>query len=139
MTWNELFTLADKVTKKSSNKETRIYGFSMNRYLSDPFWDMQSYVAPLELTMYDNKGQHMTVNTTQWNQAWTTYSQLVKKQIVPELNGLDLQEQKGMPTVQSKAICSSQEKQQWSLENMVISMNWREWPVMLLRSKLQSH
>ncbi|KAA1179035.1 ABC transporter substrate-binding protein [Paenibacillus sp. B2(2019)] len=89
MTWNELFTLADKVTKKSSNKETRIYGFSMNRYLSDPFWDMQSYVAPLELKMYDNKGQHMTVNTTQWNQAWTTYSQLVKKQIVPELNGLD--------------------------------------------------
>lgn len=89
MTWNELFMLADKVTKRSTNKETQIYGFSMNRYLSDPFWDMQSYVAPLELTMYDNKGQHMTVNTTQWHQAWTTYSQLVKKQIVPGLNGLD--------------------------------------------------
>lgn len=89
MTWNEVFVLADKVTKKSTNKEKRIYGFSMNRYLSDPFWDMQTYVSPLELTMYDNKGQHMTVNNTQWSQAWTTYSQLVKKQIVPGLNGMD--------------------------------------------------
>ncbi|WP_339319477.1 extracellular solute-binding protein [Paenibacillus sp. FSL R10-2734] len=89
MTWDELFALADKVTKKSTNKETRIYGFSMNRYLSDPFWDMQTYVSPLELTMYDNKGQSMTVNTTPWTQAWTTYSQLVKKQTVPGLNGLD--------------------------------------------------
>jgi multiple sugar transport system substrate-binding protein len=89
MTWSEVFGLADKMAKKSTTKENRIYGFSLNRYLSDPFWDMQSYVSPLELTMYDNKGQHMTVNTTQWNQAWTTYSELVKKQIVPGLTGMD--------------------------------------------------
>ncbi|OMD43536.1 ABC transporter substrate-binding protein [Paenibacillus odorifer] len=89
MTWSEVFALADKVTKKSTNKEARIYGFSMNGNFSDPFWDMQRYIAPLALTMYDNKGQHMTVNTPQWKQAWTTYSQLVKKQIVPGLDGAD--------------------------------------------------
>lgn len=83
MTWDEVFALAEKVTKKSTNKDKRIYGFSMNRYMSDPFWDMQTYVSPLELAMYDNKGHKMEVNQTQWSQAWTTYSQLVKKQITP--------------------------------------------------------
>ncbi|MEK3769662.1 extracellular solute-binding protein [Paenibacillus sp. FSL R5-0887] len=89
MTWDEMFALAEKVTKKSTNKDKRIYGFSMNRYMSDPFWDMQTYVSPLELAMYDNKGHKMEVNQTQWSQAWTTYSQLVKKQITPGLNGMD--------------------------------------------------
>lgn len=89
MTWDELFGLAEKLTKASSNKENQIYGLSMNRYQNDPFWDMQSYIAPLGLTMYDNKGSRMTVNQTQWIEAWKTYSQLIKKKIIPGLNGMD--------------------------------------------------
>lgn len=89
MTWDEVFALADTVTKRSTTKDKRIYGFSMNRYVSDPFWDMLTYIAPLELSMHDNKGQRMTVNQPKWKQAWTTYSQLVKKRIVPGLDNID--------------------------------------------------
>lgn len=46
MTWDELFALAGKVTKTSKQAEGRIYGFSMSRYLGDPFWDMLSYLSP---------------------------------------------------------------------------------------------
>ncbi|MDQ0192546.1 ABC transporter substrate-binding protein [Paenibacillus wynnii] len=89
MTWDEMFALAAKVTKVSKKSESRVYGFSMNRYLADPFWDLQTYVSPLKLSQYDNKGEKMTVNNAQWSKAWTTYSGLVKKQTVP---GLDSQE-----------------------------------------------
>lgn len=89
MTWKEVFTLAEKLTKVSADKENRIYGLSMNRYQNDPFWDMQSYIAPLGLTMYDNKGTKMTVNEPRWIEAWRTYSQLIQKQIIPGLDGVD--------------------------------------------------
>ncbi|MCL6604155.1 MAG: extracellular solute-binding protein [Paenibacillus sp.] len=89
MTWDEMFALAAKVTKVSKTKEKRVYGFSISRYLGDPFWDMQTQIAPLKLTPYDIKGEKMTVNTTQWSKLWTTYSGLVKNQTVP---GLDNQE-----------------------------------------------
>ncbi|MFC3745545.1 extracellular solute-binding protein [Paenibacillus sp. GCM10012306] len=91
MTWDEVFTLAAKVvnaskmTKVSGHPDSGIYGFSMSRYSSDPFWDMLSYISPLQLTMYDNKGEKMTVNNQQWKKAWTTYSELVHKGIIPGL------------------------------------------------------
>ncbi|WP_379131623.1 ABC transporter substrate-binding protein [Paenibacillus sp. sgz500958] len=87
MTWDEMFALAAKVTKVSKKKESRVYGFSMSRYYGDSFWDMQSYITPLQLTMYDNKGNAMTVNNSAWNKVWTTYSNLVKKQTIPGLDG----------------------------------------------------
>jgi len=89
MTWDEMFALAAKVTKVSKTPKNRVYGFSMNRYLGDPFWDMQTLITPLKLNQYDNKGEKMTVNTPLWSKVWTTYSGLVKKQTVP---GLDTKE-----------------------------------------------
>jgi len=89
MTWDEMFALAAKVTKVSKVKENRVYGFSMSRSPGDPFWDMQTFLSPLKLAPYDNKGEKMTVTSSAWNKAWTTYSGLVKKQTVP---GLDSQE-----------------------------------------------
>ncbi|OBZ19071.1 hypothetical protein A8L34_05925 [Bacillus sp. FJAT-27264] len=89
MTWDEVFTLAtkvvnaSKVTKVSGHSDSRVYGFSMSRYSSDPFWDMLTYISPLQLTMYDNKGEKMTVNSQPWKKAWTTYSELVHKGIIP--------------------------------------------------------
>jgi multiple sugar transport system substrate-binding protein len=90
MTWDEVLKLAAKVTKVSSKPDGRIYGFSMSRYTGDPFWDMQTYISPLQLAMYDNKGGSMTVNTPEWKKAWTTYSTLVKNQTVPGLDDTEL-------------------------------------------------
>lgn len=89
MTWEKLFSLAAKVTKISKQDKGRIYGFALNRFASDPFWDMQSYLSPLQLAMYDNKGTKMTVNTPAWSKVWTDYSNLVKKQITPGLMPLN--------------------------------------------------
>ncbi|MHA6530259.1 ABC transporter substrate-binding protein [Paenibacillus sp. BAC0078] len=86
MTWEKLFSVASKVTKGPGDVKDRIYGLAMNRFSGDPFWDMQSYLSPLQLAMYDNKGEKMTVNTPAWSKAWTDYSNLVKKQIIPGLH-----------------------------------------------------
>jgi len=89
MTWDQAFALAAKVTKLSRNPENRVYGLSITRYASDPFWDMQSFLAPLQLAMYDNQGKQMKVNTPEWNKVWTTYSSLVKKQTIPGLDTME--------------------------------------------------
>ncbi|WNS43859.1 extracellular solute-binding protein [Paenibacillus sp. MMS20-IR301] len=84
MTWDELFALAGKVTKTSKQGEGRIYGFSMSRYVGDPFWDLQSYLSPLQAAVYDNQGRAMTVNNAVWSEGWTTFSTLMQKQIIPD-------------------------------------------------------
>lgn len=89
MTWDEMFKLAAKVTKASDKAGSRVYGFSMSRYSGDPFWDMQTFISPLQLAIYDNKGTKMTVTSPEWKKAWSTYSELVRKQTVPGLVNLE--------------------------------------------------
>ncbi|OKP69462.1 hypothetical protein A3842_25460 [Paenibacillus sp. P3E] len=93
MTWEKLISVAAKVTKVSKQDKGRVFGLAFNRYLSDPFWDMQNYLSPLQLAMYDNKGGKMTVNTPVWSKAWTDYSSLIKKQIIPGANVINYLEE----------------------------------------------
>ncbi|WP_052429641.1 extracellular solute-binding protein [Paenibacillus borealis] len=83
MTWDEFFKLAGKVTKTSKHPDERIYGFSRSRYAGDPFGDMLVYLSPLQAAMYDNQGGAMTVNNALWSRGWTTFSNLIQKQIIP--------------------------------------------------------
>lgn len=92
MTWDDVFNLAKRVAKGSG--KDRVYGFSFNRYMgNDPFWDMQyTYMAPLQLRLYDEKAETMTVDSPQWIKAWDTISNLVKEEVIPNNNNVNYDE-----------------------------------------------
>ncbi|WP_258171189.1 ABC transporter substrate-binding protein [Paenibacillus sp. R14(2021)] len=81
MQWPDIINLAKRVAK-GEGKE-RKFGFSFNRYVGDPFWDSQTYSAPLQLKIFDNKAEKMTVDTPQWKKVWTDIADLYQAKIIP--------------------------------------------------------
>ncbi|MDK8180903.1 extracellular solute-binding protein [Paenibacillus sp. UMB4589-SE434] len=86
MTWDEVFNKARLVAKGEG--ADRKYGFSFDRYAGgDPFWSMTySYITPLQLRMFDNKGEKMTVNTGPWEKVWNSITKLSTDKIMPTQN-----------------------------------------------------
>ncbi|MGZ9585102.1 ABC transporter substrate-binding protein [Paenibacillus marinisediminis] len=86
MSWDDIFTLARNVSKGEG--ADRKYGFAFERYQgSDLFWSViNNYVKPLNLRMFDDNAEKMTVNTPQWEKVWTTVAKLGTDQIVPTQN-----------------------------------------------------
>lgn len=82
MTWEETFDLARRLTKGEG--ENRKYGFSFNTYSGgDLFYSMDVYTAPLQLRLFDDKGEKMTVDSDQWEKIWKTMLQLNNDKIIP--------------------------------------------------------
>ncbi|MUT66155.1 ABC transporter substrate-binding protein [Paenibacillus sp. NEAU-GSW1] len=81
MTWDDIINLARRVS--SGEGEDRKFGLSINRYSGDPFNDAQNYGAALQLKMWDDKGEKMLVNTSDWESVWTTVSNLYKEKLSP--------------------------------------------------------
>ncbi|SDW85842.1 ABC transporter substrate-binding protein [Paenibacillus sp. CF384] len=81
MTWTDILTKAKQVAKGEGAE--RKFGFSFNRWSGDPFWDSQTYSAPLQLKMFDNKAEKMTVDTPQWRKVWSEVAGLYQEKIVP--------------------------------------------------------
>ncbi|NOV03372.1 ABC transporter substrate-binding protein [Paenibacillus planticolens] len=91
MTWDEVFDLSKRLTKGEG--DSRINGFSFSTQAQgDLFYGMQMYTAPLQLKMFDDAGEKMTVDTDQWEKVWTKMAQLQKDNVFPEL----MDPQKGM-------------------------------------------
>lgn len=83
MTWDEIFDLARRVSKGEG--ENRKYGFSFSTYSgNDLFYASQTYSEPLQLRMFDDKAEKMTVDTDQWENVWKTILQLKTEKLVPE-------------------------------------------------------
>lgn len=83
MTWDEVFALARRLKSDDGKK----FGFQFNRYSGDPFYDMiGSYLPALQLRMFDEKGEKMTVNTPAWEKAWSTFAKLVSEKVIPSAN-----------------------------------------------------
>jgi multiple sugar transport system substrate-binding protein len=83
MTWDEVFNLARQVSKGEGSDRT--YGFSFSNYrYNDMFYDMNTYAAPLDLRIWDEKGEKMMVNTPEWVKVWQTIYELKKEKIFPE-------------------------------------------------------
>lgn len=83
MTWDAAFQTAREISKGEG--KDRIYGLTFNSYrYSDPFYDLSVYTAPLELQMYDDKGEKMSVDTEEWRKAWQTFYDLKKEKVFPE-------------------------------------------------------
>jgi multiple sugar transport system substrate-binding protein len=86
MTWDEMFDLARRVSKGEG--ENRVYGFSFNQYSygskENLFYEMGTYSAPLQLRMFSDNAEKMTVDSDGWEKVWTTMIQLSKEKIFPE-------------------------------------------------------
>jgi len=82
MTWEEMFNLARQLSRGEG--EERKYGFSFTTYQgSDPFWDMQVYTQPLQLSYYDQSGDKMAVDSDSWEQVWKTIAELRELEVIP--------------------------------------------------------
>src|SRR5690606_28475453 len=82
MFWTDIIDLAKRVTRGEGNERT--FGIMFTRWMGDPYYDINyTYTAPLQLRIYDNNGEKMTVNTPQWERVWTTMADLHKNKIVP--------------------------------------------------------
>ncbi|THF73853.1 ABC transporter substrate-binding protein [Cohnella fermenti] len=89
ITWDQLFNLARQL--KSGEGKDATFGFSFNQWgYSDPYNDMINYAAPLQLKLFDSNAEKMTVNTPQWENVWTTISQLYKDHILPTTEDLQI-------------------------------------------------
>lgn len=82
MSWDDVFNLARRM-KKGEGKDAT-FGFSFNQWGgSNGFYDITQFGAPLQLRMYDDKAETMTVNTPQWEALWKMVIDLNKDHIVP--------------------------------------------------------
>lgn len=83
MTWEETFDLARRLSK--GDGDARKYGFSFNTYSGgELFYSMDMFTTPLELTIFDDKGEKMTVDSDQWEKVWKTMIQIGKEKIIPQ-------------------------------------------------------
>jgi multiple sugar transport system substrate-binding protein len=101
MTWDQLFALAKRLSV-GDGKDHK-YGFSFNSQAQgDLFYSMQAYTQPLQLRMYDELGEKMTVDTPDWESAITTINQLQKDKVMPSSNNNDMERMKmGMASGES--------------------------------------
>ncbi|TVX94216.1 ABC transporter substrate-binding protein [Paenibacillus agilis] len=82
MTWDEVFSLAQRVSKGEGKNRT--YGFAFDRYTGDPYYSMTyAYMSPLQLQSFDNKAEKMLVNSPKWEQAWDKVAKLYKDKVIP--------------------------------------------------------
>lgn len=82
MTWDEIFALAQRVTKLDDEKP--INGFSFNSHIwSGVFENLYFYSDPLKLRYFDDIGERMIVDTPEWEEVWTKLYQLQKDRVLP--------------------------------------------------------
>lgn len=96
LTWDDVFNLAKRL-KTGTGKDTQ-FGFTFNQYgYSNGYYDVRNYAAPLQLKMYDDKAEKMTVNTPQWENVWTTITNLYKDHVLPSNEDLQVDQSKQDP------------------------------------------
>ncbi|PZE22608.1 extracellular solute-binding protein [Paenibacillus xerothermodurans] len=83
MTWEETFDLARRLSKGEG--ADRQYGFSFSTHaMGDLFYATQMYSAPLELRMFNDTADKLTVDSEQWEKVWQTMLQLKQDKVTPE-------------------------------------------------------
>ncbi|NBD25552.1 type 2 periplasmic-binding domain-containing protein [Paenibacillus glycinis] len=88
MAWTDIFNLAKRVAKGEG--KDRKFGLAFNHYNSDPYWDLQTYAAPLQLKMFDKKAEKMSVDTALWKKVWNDFADLYQSKIIPSPADLNL-------------------------------------------------
>lgn len=82
MTWDQVFDLARRLTKADQEKPQ--HGFAFSTWQGgDGFWETQMYTAPLELSIFDETGENVLVDTPDWQDAWETMIKLRTDKVTP--------------------------------------------------------
>ena len=87
MLWPDVLKLAKRVS--SGDGKARKFGFSFDRWGADGFSDVLAYSAPLQLKLFDKKAWKMTVDTPQWNRAWSDIAALYADKVVPSRSDME--------------------------------------------------
>jgi multiple sugar transport system substrate-binding protein len=91
MSWDQVFTLAKRM--KSGSGKDAVFGFSFNQWGSgENYWDIQNFAAPLQLKMFDDKAETMTVNSPQWESLWKTATDLYKDHVIPHQEDMNYEQ-----------------------------------------------
>ena len=83
MTWEEVFNLAKELTHEENGEKKYGLSFTGYNYEQNQYYQIANYAAPLGLSMYDEEGKVLTVNTQQWKKAWEVILNAEKSGIVP--------------------------------------------------------
>ncbi|MEY8746670.1 ABC transporter substrate-binding protein [Bacillales bacterium AN1005] len=83
MTWDDILNLATRMTKGEG--KDYVFGFSFSTYQGgSPYYSMQQYYNSLQLKIFDDKAEKMTVDSPQWEKVWSTVSKLAIDKIIPK-------------------------------------------------------
>jgi len=93
MTWEQMFDLARRLTKGEG--ETKVHGFNFYSQAHGDLFSMSwAYTQPLQLRVWDDKGEKMMVDSDEWEKAWKTLIGLQNDKVVP--SGPDMNNPEGM-------------------------------------------
>lgn len=82
MTWDEVFNLATRLTKGEG--KDHVFGMAFTTYQSGSmYYSMQQYYNSLQLKVFDDKAEKMTVDSPQWEKVWSTVSKLARDKVIP--------------------------------------------------------
>ncbi|MFF2482923.1 ABC transporter substrate-binding protein [Paenibacillus sp. NPDC058071] len=81
MTWDDVIAKAKLVSKGTGGD--RQYGLQISRWGGDGFSDTTVFGSALQLKVWDDKGEKMLVNNSEWESVWNTVADLYKQKIVP--------------------------------------------------------
>ncbi|MDF2670546.1 MAG: extracellular solute-binding protein family 1 [Paenibacillus sp.] len=85
MTWDEMFNTAKLVSKGDGDQRKYGFSFSTYSYGDNLFYEINNYYTnPLQLRMFNDAGEKMTVDSEQWEKVWKTMQGLVKEKVFPE-------------------------------------------------------
>jgi multiple sugar transport system substrate-binding protein len=88
MSWDEVFNLARQMSKGEG--KDAIFGLTFNSWsgTAEYWWDIEQFMAPLQLKVYDDQAERMTVNTPQWKKIWQTVYDLHEANVIPSQEDL---------------------------------------------------
>ncbi len=85
MTWDQAFDLARRLSKGEGVNRKFGFSFSTSNSRGNRLdIAMRVYTEPLQLRMFDDSGEKMTVDSEQWEQVWKTLLQLKTEKLLPE-------------------------------------------------------
>lgn len=82
MTWEQIFTLAERISKQDSKIPTYGFAFSPQRR-QDVFHSLDLYTAPMQLHYLNETADQMVVDTDSWEKVWKQIYELQHKGIIP--------------------------------------------------------
>ncbi|WP_166243895.1 ABC transporter substrate-binding protein [Paenibacillus turpanensis] len=95
MTWDEVFELARRLSLPKG--EEFQYGFSFTNYAgSSGMWESNIYTQPLQLRIFDEKAEKMTVDSDAWENVWKKMLDLRTQKVIPSAEDAQERERKMM-------------------------------------------